>query len=513
MKESSYIIKVITLLLAYYISGTVGLSLDAVSGFATYVWIPTGLSLAALLVFGYRLWPGVFLGALLVNLSQGGPLPVVAGIAVGNTLEALAGTFLLERAGFNKELISHRDILKLIVYGAFISTFISAVVGSLSLLFGRIITLGALLPTWSAWWVGDIVSDLIFAPVILLWTQISLVRNSNKPLELAAFLTAVFIMGFLIFRGLVGIEVRDSQIIYLVFPFIIWSAIRFDQKVAVTTVLIFSLLAVWGTAAGFGPFAGRRLVDSLYFLQSFMGITAITSMLLAAAFEETREADKRKDDFISIVSHELKTPITTIKGYAQIMKKNTRGKKALYLARINQQSDKLVNLVNDLLNLSKIQRQTFEVKHKKFSLKVLLQEIIEEIEVANKSHKVILKGETNRNIYGDRERIEQVIINLLTNAIKYSPNKKTVQVEVKPLRKKIQIAVQDRGIGIDDKHVGKIFELFYRADALSLPGLGIGLYLSKYIVGQHNGKMWLKSRKGRGSTFYFTLPTKIPNNS
>jgi len=506
-----YALRIAAIVLLYFIFGTVGLSLDAVSGFATYFWIPTGLSLAAILILGYRYAPGVFLGALLVNVFVGAPAHVAIGIAIGNTLEAVAATFFLRKTGFHRNLSSYNDIFKIIIYGAFISTMLSASIGSLSLLMGGVVKLIAFPSTWFAWWIGDMVSDLIFAPFILFWARKPLgLGSKRKTLEFVVLILLVVFFGWIVFGGS-GVGATNSQIIYLVFPLLIWAAIRFDQKVSAAVVLLFSLLAVLGITQGSGPFSGH-VYDGLYFLQSFMGIIAITSMFLAAAFEETREADRRKDDFISIVSHELRTPITTIKGYSQLMQKSmksrTETKKLLYLRRIDQQSDRLVNLTNDLLNLSRIARQTFEVKRKKFSLQELLEEVIEEMRMANKNRKIVLKGTITKDVYGDRERIEQVIVNLISNALKYSSSKKIVHVEVKATRRKVQVAIIDKGIGIDEKHGRRIFELFYRAvDGPRLPGLGIGLYFSRYIIRKHGGDMWYKSKKGQGSTFYFTLST------
>ncbi len=227
---------------------------------------------------------------------------------------------------------------------------------------------------------------------------------------------------------------------------------------------------------------------------------------------QNRMLEKRKDEFISIASHELKTPVTSIKVFInilqKIMKQEGNTKILEYLERMNRQTDKLTGLVKDLLDLSRIQTGKFEYKEELFSLDELIKEIVDYIQPTTSKHKIIISNVEKKKIKGDRDRIGQVVINLLTNAIKYSPKGGRITVSTKTKDSHITVRVKDQGIGIDKNQQKKIFERFYQANSTDsgYPGLGIGLYISSEILKRHNGKIWVRSTTGKGSSFYFSLP-------
>ena len=166
-------IKIFILAAVYFLTAKIGLSFDAVSGFATLVWPPAGIALAALLIFGIRLWPGIFLGATLVNFLTGAPIPVALGMGIGNTLETVIAVFLLQRfVKFNASLEKLSDAIGLIVFGAIISPLVAATIGAGSLFLGGRIEAVDFFQTWSAWWVGDIMGILIITPLLLAWKEL-----------------------------------------------------------------------------------------------------------------------------------------------------------------------------------------------------------------------------------------------------------------------------------------------------------------------------------------------------
>lgn len=222
--------------------------------------------------------------------------------------------------------------------------------------------------------------------------------------------------------------------------------------------------------------------------------------------------EKRRDEFISTASHELKTPITSQKAFGELLEqlidKNGDTKYKLYIQKINQQTDKLTRLIEDLLELSRVQAGRLIIKFKKFRFDDLVDEIVDNTQMTTK-HRIIKKGQTNTVIKGDRERLGQVFTNLLANAIKYSPKADKVIITSEVKDGAIQVSIQDFGIGIQQNYHQKIFERFFRVtgdDEKTYPGMGIGLHVSQEIVKNHNGKMWIDSEKGKGSIFYFTLP-------
>ena len=228
---------------------------------------------------------------------------------------------------------------------------------------------------------------------------------------------------------------------------------------------------------------------------------------------ERKELDKRKDEFISMASHELKTPVTSLKGFLNLLQRRLitqEDEKTLhYLARMDTQVNKLTRLINDLLDLSKMQSGQLDYQAERFQVDALVQEIVDNMQGTSHTHRVLLEGQAQAEVFGDRDRIGQVLINLLNNAIKYSPHADTVLVRIAKDRLQVVVSIQDFGIGIAQEYQHKIFERFYQvtdAEEKTYPGLGIGLYISCQIIKRHGGQLWVESKKGEGATFHFTLP-------
>jgi len=230
---------------------------------------------------------------------------------------------------------------------------------------------------------------------------------------------------------------------------------------------------------------------------------------------ERMMVERRKDEFISMTSHELKTPVTSLKGFTNVLQRrltkqgDTQG--LHYLARMDAQLDKLTTLISDLLDISRMQSGKLLLRAEPFDLDALIDETVENVQVATSTHEILVEGRTGAQVFGDKERLGQVYVNLLTNAIKYSPRADKVLVRLFRDRDAQQaiVSVQDFGIGIDKTHHEKIFERFYQVtdpEEKTYPGLGIGLYISSEIVARHHGRMWVESSKMKGSTFYVALP-------
>ncbi|MFL5588422.1 MAG: PAS domain S-box protein [Ktedonobacteraceae bacterium] len=226
-----------------------------------------------------------------------------------------------------------------------------------------------------------------------------------------------------------------------------------------------------------------------------------------------KKLERQKDEFISMASHELKTPVTSLKGFLNLLQRRLTSpedeKELHYLARMNAQVHKLAKLINDLLDISKMQTGQLAYREEHFDVYALVQEIVENIQGTTQTHHLLLESQTQAEAFGDRDRIGQVLINLLNNAIKYSPQASTVVVRVAKDHNNALVSVQDFGIGIAKEHQQKIFERFYQVtdpEERTYPGLGIGLYISLEIVKRHGGQIWVESKKGEGTTFHFTLP-------
>lgn len=228
---------------------------------------------------------------------------------------------------------------------------------------------------------------------------------------------------------------------------------------------------------------------------------------------DTKNLQQRKDDFLGIASHELKTPVTSIKIYAEIIEEmlgqhpdvvNTK-----LLVKLNQQIDRLTNLINNLLDTTRAQEGRIEYNKTHFDINQLLKDRVEEMQLVAGSHQIDLQLSETTQVYADRDRIGQVITNFLSNAIKYSSNGTAINIKSSLLEKEVKISIADKGIGIAPELFNKIFERFYRVDNATMnnyPGMGLGLYITSEIIKNHEGSIHVESKKGEGSVFHFTLP-------
>ncbi len=226
-----------------------------------------------------------------------------------------------------------------------------------------------------------------------------------------------------------------------------------------------------------------------------------------------KEFERQKDDFLGIASHELKTPVTSIKMYGQLLNKvfSKKGDKDAVelMNKMDVQINKLSTLITDLLDVTKLQSGRMQFKYSEFSFNALILEVVEQMQLTTDKHKIIKNVSKDHIINADRERIAQVVINLITNAIKYSPNRTQIIVKTSFRSECATCSVQDFGIGIPRQEHKKIFEQFYRSvtsNKDTFPGLGLGLFISQEIITRHGGKIWIDSSTPKGSTFCFKIP-------
>lgn len=286
----------------YFYAGKLGLAMAYVHPSATSVWPPTGIALAAVLFLGYRVWPAILIGAFLVNITTAGSITTSLGVAVGNTLEPLLGAFLVRRfANGCMAFDRAEDVFKYVVLAGMISTAISATVGVTSLSLGGFARWDRYLAIWVTWWSGDMVSDLIIAPLILAWGARRLRGwTLGSAVEATCLLSLVFLVGQFVFGGWISEPALKYYLQeFLCVPPLLWAAFRFGQHGAATASFMMSALAIWGTLRGFGPFAMTGVsaitdpYDELIRLQLFMGSLALTGLMVAAVLSQRRRVEEK----------------------------------------------------------------------------------------------------------------------------------------------------------------------------------------------------------------------------
>jgi PAS domain S-box-containing protein len=276
----------------YFAAGRLGLYFASIHASASPVWPPTGIALAALLLFGLRVWPAIFVGAWLVNVTTSGWPLTSLGIAGGNTLEAAVGAQLINRFA-NGPLAFERsqDIFKFAALASLLSTSVSATIGVASLALGGHAAWLQYTSIWLTWWLGDAVGTLVVAPFLLLWRQHRDLRElRRRPGEAVLLALAVLLTGWAVFGNLAPAGLRNAPVAFMCIPTLLWAVFRFGPPETATVVVGLSGLAVLGTLRGHGPFVGGTANESLLFLQAFMGTMIITMMPIASLVRESKRA-------------------------------------------------------------------------------------------------------------------------------------------------------------------------------------------------------------------------------
>lgn len=518
------ILGLILLLAALYaVLARLGLTLATVGRSVTLVWPPTGLALVFVYLHGWRLGAGVFLGALIINATTPGvPVAAAVGMATGNTAEAMLGAWLLRAASFRPALRRPRDGLALIVLAAGVSTIASATLGPLSLWLGGVIPRSALFEAARAWWLGDLMGNLVVAPLLFVWLSPEAERRWSSILEGALLLLSLLTVTFLVFTHPLIFLLAAQP--YAVFPFLIWAALRLGPRGSVSANFLVSTVSVWATAGGQGPFARPALSESLLLLQAFMAVVSVTSLIMGATAAERADALRAREDFISVASHEMRTPLTALHlQVRRMLRLIDRSEKAgpgatppedfaTGLEMAERQVNRLAHTTEVLLDLTRLRSESLPLSKTRTDLVGLIRDAVESLgPVAREAQSPLrIEADGADTIVGewDGVRLQQVIINLIDNAIKFGSGK-PITITARSDGRAAVFTVRDEGPGIDPADRERIFHRFERGHRPP-PGAGLGLHIAREIIEAHGGEIRAESHPDGGAMFQVTLPLPRP---
>jgi PAS domain S-box-containing protein len=296
LRSPKYALVAVVVAIVYFAAAEFGLSLASVHTNVSPVWPPTGVAIAALLILGRKFWIAILLGAFAANLLTNVSVATAAGIAFGNTLEAVTAWYLLRRVQPpRKSFDSIIGVLQFVLFAAILSPAVSATIGDLSLCLGGAARWSNFTSLWLTWWLGDGFGALIVTPFLLSWTSRSKLTDRSRVLyEGSLLLVLLFIVSMSVFSGWIPGRKQDYPIEHLCLPFLVWAALRFDQRLLCSAILLLSGVAVWGTSHGDGPFIQGTANESLLLLLLFVGASSLTSLALHAAMTERRKAEEEK---------------------------------------------------------------------------------------------------------------------------------------------------------------------------------------------------------------------------
>jgi diguanylate cyclase (GGDEF)-like protein len=303
------------LAVVYFVTGKLGLTMAFVHPSATAVWPPAGIALAALLIIGHEVWPGILLGAFLVNLTTAGSIATSIGIATGNTLEALTGACLVTKLAAGRNAFDReQDTFKFAILAGMLSTPVAATFGVTSLCLGGFAKWTSYGAVWSTWWLGDAAGDVIVAPLLILWSAAPRLRWSRSQLlEALALLACLVVVGRIVFAGFLLPGISNYPLEYLCIPILVWVSYRFGQREAATATVVLSAMAIWGTLHGLGPFVRQTENESLLLLQAFMAVMAVMTLSLAAVFAERQRAVEQARNLA------VSDPLTGLANYRKLV--------------------------------------------------------------------------------------------------------------------------------------------------------------------------------------------------
>lgn len=555
--------QIVFVAVAFYASACLGYFLMFDNTNALPTWPPSGVAFALILLLGRQAWPGITIGSLIASLMShwnDASLPghVIISIssftAAAHTFEALIGNWLVKKwIRDDFPFVTSRGTFQFL-FVSILMCLASALIGTFVLYTSDVISAENILRVSLSWLVGNVVGVLLFTPFLLSLARSNQIKfSSEKALEVSLFILGTIGIVFLLQIEYFSTTMQRA-LPFLILPFFLWLAFRFEIIIATAGVLLVSLLAIYFTVENQGPFVLAEPYHSMLLLQIFIGVMSISTLVLSATVKErtvaqrtllefnenlegkvlertralheeivTRkeaeiklqksnlELSKRNtelDNFVYSVSHDLRAPIASVLGLINLAKKDgDLAMKDTYLEMINNSALQQDHFIKEILDQSRNSR--LDVKREEILFEPILEETFSQLSFATPTGKAVEKIvsiQQSKPFYSDRWRLKVILNNIISNAIRYRNGRDPViKVNIDVTDQGAQVCIEDNGKGIAKEHLKNVCGMFYRATDDGA-GSGLGLYIVKETIDKLNGSINIDSIEGQGTTVQVMIP-------
>jgi signal transduction histidine kinase len=547
-RYQSWLIQAAIVFIAYYLAGKLGQASAERSSNLGPLWPAYGVALAALVRLGRRMVPAVGAAAILVASQSPVPLIVATGQALGSTLAAFCGAWMLRRLGFDYRMPRLRDGLNLVLAGAILSPAVSATVGTIVLYLAGIEPYSQISSAWLIYWMGDGTGVLLATPLVLSIDRPGVGIGSSRLVEFAVLNLLLLLPCLAIFGDLGLVASGQDTMTFSVLPFIMWAAIRFGVLGASLSTILVATVATLATAQGYGPFARNATFINAALLDVFYAVLSVTGLMLAALISERARAEAERDELIrqqaaaqaraeaekeasilrdelahmgrvetlnalsSAIAHEINQPLAAIR-------LNTEAA-AFFLAKQPLPAAELAAALEDIredgkragdvLNQARELLKKGAASHQAMELNAAVLDVARLVHYGASKRGVHIHSELGPNsalISGDRVQIQQVVMNLLMNACEAVEKRESAFRHVRLTTRfdgdMAAVSVSDQGLGIPEEDMKRLFEPFYTTKT---SGMGLGLAICRSIVQAHKGRLAVRKNADGGLTFTAEFP-------